>query len=124
MVVKVALSAKALGWQKENKMAERNPEVIKKYSKFLEDVSKAIGRKVDVTTGGKSINHRLGALDIGKYSNKLTDKEYDLIGKLAIDYGYRVGDEANHLHIDDRKKARSSIFYNINVKNKDCSPIR
>ena len=122
MVVKVALSV-ALG-STESKMAERDPKVIKKYSSFLEQASKAIGRNIDATTGGKSKNHRLGALDIGKYSNKLTDKEYDLIGKLAIDHGFRVGDEANHLHIDDREDAKSSIFYNINVKNKALSKER
>ena len=42
---KGCLSVKALGWQKENKMAERNPEVIKEILSFLEDVSKAIGEK-------------------------------------------------------------------------------
>ena len=112
-------------------MAERSVQKLSNYKAFIRDIEKAIGRKLDITTGGsKTSEHstEVGALDIGRRSNKLTQAEYDLIGKLALDRGYRVGDEVDHLHIDmaadtrsksrAKKRALSPIFYNIGSKQK------
>jgi hypothetical protein len=72
---------------------------LNQYKSFIDTAEDIAGKKLVITTGGSSLNHRLAALDIGK--SQLTDEQYDAIGKLAIDMGFRVGDEADHLHIDD-----------------------
>lgn len=69
------------------------------FKSFIDTAEDIAGRKLVITTGGGSLNHRLAALDIGK--SQLTDEQYDAIGKLAVDMGFRVGDEGDHLHIDD-----------------------
>ena len=77
-------------------------ETLKKkeeFKSFIDTAEDIAGHKLVITTGGSSLNHKLSALDIGK--SQLTDEQYDAIGKLAIDMGFRVGDEGDHLHIDD-----------------------
>jgi len=85
-----------------------------KYKSFIDTAEDMLGRKLVITTGGSSLNHELGALDIGKKGNKLTQEQYDMLGKLALDFGYRVGDEADHLHVDNtiaeqEEKARKDV---------------
>lgn len=86
-----------------------------KYKSFIDTAEDMLGRKLVITTGGSSLNHELGALDIGKEGNKLTQEQYDMLGKLALDFGYRVGDEADHLHVDNtmnvqKDKARQDVI--------------
>ena len=83
------------------------------YDDFIKEAERRLGRRLVITTGGSSLNHLLkkgekdiGALDIGKQGNNLSDEDYDMLGKLAADFGYRIGDEADHLHIDDTKRVQ------------------
>jgi hypothetical protein len=97
---------------------QQTKKTMSNYDSFIKQVEKRLGRKLGITTaGGATSQHstEVGALDIGKGDNTLTDAEYDMIGKLALEYGYRVGDEANHLHIDSRprEEAPNRVFYNL-----------
>lgn len=75
---------------------------MSQYKDFIEAAEAMLGegRTLTITTGGGSLNHKLGALDIGR-SNFKSQEEFEAIGQLALEYGYRVGDEAHHLHIDN-----------------------
>jgi len=97
---------------------QQTKKTMSNYDSFIKQAEKRLGRKLGITTaGGATSQHstEVGALDIGKGDNTLTDAEYDMVGKLALEYGYRVGDEANHLHIDSRPREEASnrVFYNI-----------
>lgn len=92
---------------------ETTSKKIEYYRSFIDTAEDMLGRKLVITTGGSSLNHELGALDIGK--SQMTDEEYDMLGKLALDFGYRVGDEADHLHVDNTmnvqtEKAREDVI--------------
>ena len=99
---------------------ETTSRKIENYRSFIDTAEDMLGRKLVITTGGSSLNHQLkkgekdiGALDIGK--SQMTDEEYDMLGKLALDFGYRVGDEADHLHVDNTinvqtEKAREDVI--------------
>lgn len=99
------------------------------YKDFIEAAEGMLGRTLTITTGGSSLNHKLGALDIGR-SNFKSQEEFEAIGQLALEYGYRVGDEAHHLHIDNTinvqtDKARKDVedWYKKNPpKNPDDLP--
>ena len=86
----------------------------KRYRSFIKDAEKLTGKNLNITVGGKSSNHRKGALDIGKNTNKLSNKEMDKIGVLARSHGLRAGMEGNHVHVDDnfiqRGKLQPSVF--------------
>lgn len=87
---------------KPTKSTDSWKDTLKKkeyFKSFIDTAEDIAGRKLVITTGGGSLNHRLAALDIGK--SQLTDEQYDAIGRLAIDMGFRLGDEGDHLHIDD-----------------------
>lgn len=98
---------------------ETTSRKLENYRSFIDTAEDMLGRKLVITTGGSSLNHQLkkgekdiGALDIGK--SQMTDEEYDMLGKLALDFGYRVGDEADHLHVDNtiaeqEEKARKDV---------------
>jgi hypothetical protein len=93
----------------------RDKRVLRNYKDFLEEAEKITGKKIKATTGGTSKNHRLsatnqGALDIGKNANKLTKDQYNKVGDLAIRHGFRLGDEKNHLHVDNRIDNTSRVF--------------
>ena len=125
---------KAWSTQKTNDNWATTKEKMSYYEDFIKEAERRLGRRLVITTGGSSLNHLLkkgekdiGALDIGKgvNSNNLTQQEYDMLGKLAANFGYRIGDEADHLHIDDTKriqedKAREDVekFY----KKRNVSP--
>lgn len=88
-------------------------EKMSYYDDFIKEAERRLGRRLVITTAGSSLNHMLkkgekdiGALDIGKKGNNLSDEEYDMLGKLAADFGYRIGDEADHLHVDDTKRVQ------------------
>lgn len=92
--------------------------VIDNYDSFVQEAERRLKRKLTITTaGGPTSQHstNIGALDIGKLSNNLSPEEYSMIGKLALEHGYRVGDEADHLHIDSRPRNQGTtrIFHNI-----------
>ena len=82
---------------------------LNRYQSFVLTVEYLIQRPLNYTTEGTSHNHIKGALDIGTYSNRLSRTEYINIGKLALDFGYRLGDEVNHLHIDDNYTTKKGI---------------
>ena len=93
-------------------METRDPTVLKKYKKFIEDVNKGLGYKTNPSTGGDSENHsptrntenRKGGLDFSRNSSKIDTPEKKLIiARAARRHGYRVGFEGNHMHIDDNK---------------------
>lgn len=102
---------------------------MSQYKDFIEAAEGMLGRTLTITTGGSSLNHKLGALDIGR-SNFKSQEEFEAIGQLALEYGYRVGDEAHHLHIDNTinvqtDKARKDVenWYKKNPpKNPDDLP--
>lgn len=94
---------------------KKDSTVIKNYEDFLEDAEKLIGKKLKPTTGGSSKNHQVseenpGALDIGVNTNNLSKEEYNKVGDLALRYGYRLGDEDNHLHVDNRPDNPTRVF--------------
>lgn len=75
-----------------------------KYNDFIKEAERRLGKKLVITTGGSKWNHGEyggGALDISMKGNTLTREQYNMLGKLALDFGYRVGDESDHLHVDD-----------------------
>lgn len=118
---------KAWSKQQTNDDWATTKEKMSYYDDFIKEAERRLGRRLVITTGGSSLNHLLqkgekdiGALDIGK--SQLTDEEYDMLGKLAADFGYRIGDEADHLHVDDTKrvqeeKAREEVEEYYDKKN-------
>ena len=80
-----------------------------KYQNFILTAEHMLQRPLKYTTGGTSENHRKGALDIGTYSNRLTKAEYIKLGKLVLDFGYRLGDEVDHLHIDNNYRTKKGV---------------
>ena len=91
---------------------------IKQFDGFVKKAEDRIGRSIRQTTGGDSANHSEGALDIGAgWSNKLTHKEFLIIGLTASEFGFRIGDERHpaspHLHVDNRRNRDGSLESNF-----------
>ena len=98
----------------------RDKKILAGYSAFIKDVEKALGYKINPTTGGSSSNHRpherkskggIGALDLGRNDSGMdSDAKKKTVAKIALKYGYRVGFEGHHLHIDDNKDHSNRAF--------------
>lgn len=106
--------------KEEKKRKKGKDETL--FDTFRRNASKAIGRPLKGTIGGSSENHlltkekidenRKGAVDISTRANKLTKEEYRKIGKVALSLGLRVGNEGDHLHIDDNIKDKKGKTLN------------
>ncbi len=102
----------------------RDKKVLEKYKLFIDDVNKALGYKINPTTGGSSANHKpdkrkrqkdgWGALDLGRVDSGMnSDARKKTVAKIALRHGLNVGFEGHHLHIDDNTdKIGRAFAYN------------
>ena len=89
---------------------------IKQFDAFISIAEGRLGKSLKGTPGGDSKNHKAGALDFGTNSNKLTHKEYLVLGLTAAEHGFRIGDErkTNHLHVDKTSHEDGTLKDNFN----------
>lgn len=92
--------------------SEFDPKVLSNYKDLIQRLNEVNGKPVVASTGGTSQNHqytkdsetgRKGAIDVEYNNSGLTPETYKKMGEIALARGLRVGNEGDHLHIDDNE---------------------